>query len=130
MITLTIHLITVYLNIDVLDYNERIDGRQSISDFINNSSDYKSTFMKYANVTDIFLQVISMEVAHLIYLQEMMLNQMILIFLLLQIFHVILTVLLQLQLNPLPLMIQFTVIILKLKVKMILSLICYSCNGC
>ena len=45
----------VYLNIDVLDYNERIDGRQSnFSDFINNSSDYKSTFMKYANVTDIF----------------------------------------------------------------------------
>ena len=45
----------VYLNIDVLDYNDRIDGRQSdFSDFINNSSDYKSTFMKYANVTDIF----------------------------------------------------------------------------
>jgi len=45
----------VYLNIDVLDYNERIDGRQSdFSDFINNSSDYKSTFMKYAIVTDIF----------------------------------------------------------------------------
>ena len=45
----------VYLNIDVLDYNERIDGKQSdFSDFINNSSDYKSTFMKYANVTDIF----------------------------------------------------------------------------
>ena len=45
----------VYLNIDVLDYNERIDDRQSnFSDFINNSSDYKSTFMKYANVTDIF----------------------------------------------------------------------------
>ena len=45
----------VYLNIDVLDYNERIDGRQSdFSDFINNSSNYKSTFMKYANVTDIF----------------------------------------------------------------------------
>ena len=45
----------VFLNIDVLDYNERIDGRQSdFSDFINNSSDYKSTFMKYANVTDIF----------------------------------------------------------------------------
>ena len=38
-----------------MDYNERIDGRQSdFSDFINNSSDYKSTFMKYANVTDIF----------------------------------------------------------------------------
>ena len=45
----------VYLNIDVLDYNERIDGRQSdFSDFINNSSDYKSAFMKYANVTDVF----------------------------------------------------------------------------
>ena len=45
----------VYLNIDVLDYNERTDGMQSnFSDFINNSSDYKSTFMKYANVTDIF----------------------------------------------------------------------------
>ena len=45
----------VYLNIDVLDYNERIDGRQSdFSDFINNSTDYRSTFMKYANVSDIF----------------------------------------------------------------------------
>ncbi len=45
----------VYLNIDVLDYNERMDGmKSSFSDFINNSSDYKSTFMKYAKVTNIF----------------------------------------------------------------------------
>ncbi len=45
----------VYLNIDVLDYNERMDGmKSSFSDFINNSSNYKSTFMKYAKVTNIF----------------------------------------------------------------------------
>lgn len=45
----------VYLNIDVLDYNERMDGmKSSFSDFINNSSDYKSTFMRYAKVTNIF----------------------------------------------------------------------------
>ncbi len=45
----------VYLNIDVLDYNQRMDGmKSSFSDFIKNSSDYKSTFMRYAKVTNIF----------------------------------------------------------------------------
>ena len=46
----------VFLNIDVLDYNERIDGQSAnFNDFINHSSDYKSSFMKYAKHTDIFI---------------------------------------------------------------------------
>ena len=45
----------VYLNIDVMDYNARIDGKDStFSDFLNDSSLYKSTFMKYAAKTDLF----------------------------------------------------------------------------
>jgi len=45
----------VYLNIDVMDYNARIDGKDStFSDFINDSSLYKSTFMKYAAKTDLY----------------------------------------------------------------------------
>ena len=46
----------VFLNIDVLDYNDRIDGKSSkFNDFINHPSDYKSSFMKYAKHTDIFI---------------------------------------------------------------------------
>ena len=38
-----------------MDYNARIDGKDStFSDFINDSSLYKSTFMKYAAKTDLF----------------------------------------------------------------------------
>ena len=45
----------VYLNIDVMDYNARIDGKDStFSDFLNDSSLYKSTFMKYAAKTDLY----------------------------------------------------------------------------
>ena len=45
----------VYLNLDVMDYNARIDGKDStFSDFINDSSLYKSTFMKYAAKTDLY----------------------------------------------------------------------------
>ena len=46
----------VFLNIDVMDYNERIDGQSAnFNDFINHSDDYKSSFMKYAKYTDIFI---------------------------------------------------------------------------
>ena len=46
----------VFLNIDVMDYNERIDGRKAnFNDFVNNPSNYKSSFMKYVKKTDIFI---------------------------------------------------------------------------
>ena len=46
----------VFLNIDVMDYNVRIDGRKAnFNDFINNPSEYKSSFMKYAKHTDIYI---------------------------------------------------------------------------
>lgn len=46
----------VYVNIDALDYNERIDGKSlGLSDFFNNPEDYKSTFMRYAKVSDMFI---------------------------------------------------------------------------
>jgi saccharopine dehydrogenase (NAD+, L-lysine-forming) len=46
----------VYLNIDVMDYNERIDGgKANFNDFVNNPSHYKSSFMKYVKKTDIFI---------------------------------------------------------------------------
>ena len=44
----------VYLNIDVMDYNERIDGKEELSLILNDSSLYKSTFMKYAAKTDLY----------------------------------------------------------------------------
>ena len=45
----------VFLNIDVLDYNERIDKKQSnFLDFINNYKEYKSSFMKFVSKTDIY----------------------------------------------------------------------------
>ena len=46
----------VFLNIDVMDYNVRIDERKAnFNDFINNPSEYKSSFMKYAKHTDIYI---------------------------------------------------------------------------
>jgi len=46
----------VYVQIDVLDYNERIDGDVlDINDFFNNPSAYKSNFMRFAKVTDLYI---------------------------------------------------------------------------
>ncbi len=46
----------VFLNIDVMDYNERKDSNPSeFNDFISNPSDYKSSFMKYAKHTDVYI---------------------------------------------------------------------------
>ena len=46
----------VFCRIDTMDYNERIDGGNSEKyDFYVNPEKYKSTFMKYARVTDLFI---------------------------------------------------------------------------
>jgi len=46
----------VYVQIDVLDYNVRKDGQQlGKQDFYNNPQEYKSTFMKFAKVSDLFI---------------------------------------------------------------------------
>ena len=46
----------VYTQIDVLDYNKRKDGRLlDITDFFNNPEDYKSDFLKYSKVTDLYI---------------------------------------------------------------------------
>ena len=46
----------VYVNIDTMDYNQRYDlSKGSFNDFITNPSLYESTFMKYANKSDIFI---------------------------------------------------------------------------
>jgi hypothetical protein len=46
----------VYVQIDVLDYNERIDGNVlDINDFFTNPSAYKSTFMRFAKVADLYI---------------------------------------------------------------------------
>ncbi len=46
----------VYVNIDVLDYNERLDGKViDMFDFFDNPGEYRSTFMKYAGVSDLFI---------------------------------------------------------------------------
>ena len=72
----------VFCRLDTLDYNVRMDGKKSNkNDFYTNPKKYKSTFMKYAKHTDIFIQVIFMIVMLLIYLQEMTLDLMILILL-------------------------------------------------
>ncbi len=45
----------VYVQIDVLDYNERIDGNVlDINDFFNNPSAYKSNFIRFAKVADLY----------------------------------------------------------------------------
>ena len=46
----------VYVQIDVLDYNRRKDGKIiGMSDFFNNASEYESTFMKFAEVADMYI---------------------------------------------------------------------------
>jgi len=46
----------VYTQIDVLDYNKRIDGKIiDMYDFFNNLTDYKSDFMRFAKVSDVYI---------------------------------------------------------------------------
>ena len=46
----------VFVQIDVLDYNTRIDGVQKeMDDFFVNASEYKSDFMKFARVADFYI---------------------------------------------------------------------------
>ena len=46
----------VYVQIDVLDYNERIDNRDlDRFDFYKNPTEYKSTFNNFSNVSDMFI---------------------------------------------------------------------------
>jgi len=46
----------VYTNIDVLEYNQRIDGQLLDKyDFYNHPEAYESTFMRFAKVTDLYI---------------------------------------------------------------------------
>ncbi len=46
----------VYTQIDVLDYNKRKDGKViDMYDFFNNPTDYKSDFMRFAKVSDVYI---------------------------------------------------------------------------
>lgn len=46
----------VFCQIDVLDYNHRVDGQElSITDFYKNPQEYESDFEKYTRVTDIYM---------------------------------------------------------------------------
>jgi len=46
----------VYTQLDVLDYNERKDGKViDMFDFFNNPAEYKSSFMRFAKVSDLYL---------------------------------------------------------------------------
>ncbi|MGB5691365.1 MAG: alanine dehydrogenase, partial [Flavobacteriaceae bacterium] len=46
----------VYCQIDVLDYNQRKDGKiLGEGDFFQNAQDYESTFMRFAAVTDLYM---------------------------------------------------------------------------
>jgi len=46
----------VYVQLDVLDYCERIDGKQlGKSDFFNNPEAYRSTFERFTSVADLFV---------------------------------------------------------------------------
>ena len=46
----------VYVNIDVLDYNSRIDNKESSAeDFYKNPQEYSSTFMKFCKSSDVFI---------------------------------------------------------------------------
>ena len=46
----------VYCQIDVLDYNRRIDGTEAaMQDFFDNPTAYESTFMRFAKVTDLYI---------------------------------------------------------------------------
>ncbi len=47
---------TVYTQIDVLDYNKRKDGEViDMYDFFNNPTEYKSDFMRFAKVSDVYI---------------------------------------------------------------------------
>ncbi|NNL81163.1 MAG: alanine dehydrogenase [Flavobacteriaceae bacterium] len=46
----------VYVNIDVLDYNERLDGEvRDMFDFFDHPQEYRSTFMRYAKISDLYI---------------------------------------------------------------------------
>ena len=46
----------VYVHLNTLDYNTRIDGAtDSKSDFYSNPKDYRSDFMKYAKLSELFI---------------------------------------------------------------------------
>ena len=46
----------VYVQIDVLDYNKRKDGLvKDQTDFFNNPTEYKSNFMRFAEVADLYI---------------------------------------------------------------------------
>jgi len=46
----------VYVQIDVLDYNKRIDGIvKDETDFFRNPQEYKSDFMRFAKVADVYI---------------------------------------------------------------------------
>jgi alanine dehydrogenase len=46
----------VYVQIDVLDYNKRKDGKiLDQNDFFNNPTEYESTFMRFAQVADMYI---------------------------------------------------------------------------
>lgn len=46
----------VYCDIDVMDYNQRIDGEKfNKKEFFNNPVGYKSNFMRFAKVSDIYI---------------------------------------------------------------------------
>ncbi|MGQ3086861.1 alanine dehydrogenase, partial [Flavobacterium sp.] len=48
--------VPVYVQIDVLDYNKRKDGKKlDNSDFYSNPAEYVSDFERFANVSDIFM---------------------------------------------------------------------------
>ncbi|MBT8252461.1 MAG: NAD(P)-dependent oxidoreductase [Bacteroidia bacterium] len=46
----------VYVNIDVLDYNKRLDGElRDMFDFFDHPEDYDSTFNRYSKVSDLYI---------------------------------------------------------------------------
>ncbi len=46
----------VYCQIDVLDYNQRVDGKEGgMQDFFDNPAAYVSTFRRFARVTDLYM---------------------------------------------------------------------------
>jgi alanine dehydrogenase len=46
----------VFVQIDVLDYNKRKDGKEiDMYDFFNNPKEYQSDFMRFAKVSDIYI---------------------------------------------------------------------------
>lgn len=46
----------VFCQIDVLDYNKRKDGKElGVFDFYKNPTDYVSDFMRFANVSDVYI---------------------------------------------------------------------------